>query len=307
MSSGARRVAITGSHGMIGRALMQELQRRGDAVTRIVRSFKDVSARERVVVWHPAKAQIEAAKLEGHDAVIHLAGESLMGVWTPGKKRAIRESRVKGTDLLARTLAGLGNKPSVLVCASGITYYGTDADARPLDESNPPGTGFLAETSVAWERAADPARGAGIRVVHTRFASILSPEGGMLRVLLPFFRLGLGPKFGTGEQIWPWVALDDVVRAILFVIDHQEVDGAVNVAAPEAVSNAQFAEAIAAAVQRPSILRIPAFALDIAPGGMAEQILLAGQRISSEKLRQAGFVFQHPELQPALRTMLRRD
>lgn len=307
MSDGARRVAITGSHGMIGRALMRASQRRGDAVTRVVRSFKNVAARERVIVWHPAKGQIEAAKLEGHHAVVHLAGESLIGVWTPGKKRAIRESRVKGTDLLARTLAGLRDKPAVLVCASGITYYGTDADARPVDESSPPGTGFLAETSVAWERAADPAREAGIRVVHTRFASILSTDGGMLRVLLPFFRLGLGPKFGTGEQISPWVALDDVVRAILFVIDHQELEGPVNVAAPEVVSNAQLAEAIAAAVHRPSILRIPTFALDIAPGGMAGQILLAGQRISSEKLRQAGFVFDHPAVKPALRAMLRGD
>lgn len=290
---------------MIGRAVMHALRGRGDVVTRVVRSFKNVTARERVAVWHPRQGQIEAAKLEGHDAVVHLAGESLVGVWTPGKKRAIRDSRVKGTELLARTLAGLHEKPAVLVCASGVTYYGRDADGQPVAESSPPGTGFLAETAVAWERAANAARDAGIRVVHMRFASILSPDGGLLRVLLPFYRLGLGPKFGAGEHMWPWVALDDVVRAILFALDHGDLDGPVNVAAPETVSNAQLTDAIAAAVRRPSVLSVPAFALRLAPGDMAEEILLAGQWVSTDKLRGAGFTFTQPRLRPALEAMLR--
>lgn len=298
------RVAITGSHGMVGRALMQALQARGDEITRVVRSFANVSARERVVVWHPQKGQIEAAKLEGHDAVVNLAGEPLTGVWTPGKKRSIRASRVQGTDLLARTIAQRSTKPSVLVSASGINYYGNEAGAQPVDESAPPGSGFMAEVAVAWERAADPARHAGIRVVHTRFANILSPSGGMLEILLPLFRLGLGAKLGSGEQMWPWVALEDVVRAILFSLDRNDVSGPVNVVAPDAVTNAEFTDAIAVAVHRPSVLRVPTFALKLAPGDFAEQLLLSGLHIVPTKLQEAGFAFRHPELEAALKTML---
>ncbi len=298
------RVAVTGSHGMVGRALTQALQERGDLVTRVVRSFKNVSARERVVVWHPGKGQIEAHKLEGYDAVVHLAGESIAGVWTPGKKRAIRESRVQGTDLLARTLATRREKPAVLVSASGVGYYGTER-AEPLDETSAPGTGFMAETAIAWERAADPARDAGIRVVHTRFGNILSPRGGFLGVLLPLFRLGLGATLGAGDQVWPWIALGDVVRAILFVIDQPELVGPVNVVAPHVVTNAEMTEEVARAVHRPSVLRVPAFALKVAPGRMADELLLGGQHVVSVKLRSAGFEFRHPELHQALESMLR--
>lgn len=284
---------------------MHALHARGDEVTRVVRSFKNVSARERVVVWHPQKGQIEAAKLEAHDAVVNLAGESLLGVWTPGKKREIRESRVQGTDLLARTLAQCSARPAVLVSTSGINYYGNAMSPQPIDESAPPGTGFMAEVAVAWERAANPAYEAGIRVVHPRFANILSPGGGMLEILLPLFRLGLGARLGTGEQPWPWVALEDVVRAILFLIDRSDTTGPVNVAAPDAVTNAEFTDALARAVHRPSVLRVPEFALKLAPGNFAEQLILSGLHIVPAKLQAAGFEFRHPRLDAALAAMLR--
>ena len=299
------RIAVTGSRGLVGSALIRALEERGDTVVRVVRSFTGVSARERVIVWHPEKGVIESGKLEGLDAVVHLAGESLAGVWTPGKKREIRRSRVEGTELLSRSLAAAREKPGALISASGVDYYGDRPGGEPVDEDSPPGTGFMSEVAVAWERAADPARAAGIRVVHTRFAVILSPEGGFLRTLLPLFRLGLGATLGRGTQLWPWVALDDVVNALLFVLDRSDIAGPVNVVAPEAVTHERLTEEIARAVGRPSFLRVPAFALRIAPGNMADQLLLGSKRVVPRRLQEAGFTFRWPELRPALEAMLR--
>ena len=297
------RVAITGSHGLIGKALIAALKARGDEVLRVVRSFVGVPPQERVVMWHPVPGDIEREKLEGIDAAVHLAGENLAGVWTPGKKRRIRESRVVGTSLLARTLAELERKPSVLVSASGVGIYGDRSGGRPLDESAARGEGFLAEVGELWEKSADPARAAGIRVVHTRFGNVLSPDGGMLQVFLPFWKLGLGVKFGEGDQIWPWIALEDVVRAILFCIDNEQISGPVNVVAPHAVSNEEFTETIARAVHRPSFLKVPDFALKLAPGGMGTEMLLSGAHVLPRKLEAAGFRFEHPELGAALKSM----
>lgn len=298
------KVAVTGSGGFVGKALVATLRERGDDVLRIVRSFGGVSARERVAVWHPASGEIEAAKLDGVDAVVHLAGESIAGVWTPGKKRAIRDSRVQGTSLLAQTIARLKQKPRVLVSVSGMNYYGERPGAVPVDETSPPGEGFLAEVAVAWEKAADPARDAGIRVVHPRFGNVLHPSGGMLKVLLPLYKLGLGTKFGSGDQMWPWIARADLIRALLFVIERDDISGPVNFVAPEAVSNATFTEEVARAVERPSVLKVPAFALRVMPGNMADNLLLGGANIVPRKLERAGFEFEHPALREALRSML---
>ena len=299
------KVAVTGSSGFVGKALVAALRERGDDVLRIVRSFGGVSARERVAVWHPASGEIEAAKLEGVDAVVHLAGESIAGVWTPGKKRSIRESRVQGTSLLAQTIARLKQKPRVLVSVSGMNYYGERPGAVPVDETSPPGEGFLAEVAVAWEKAADAARHAGIRVVHPRFGNVLHPSGGMLKVLLPLYKLGLGAKFGSGDQMWPWIARDDLIRALLFAIERDDISGPVNFVAPEAVSNATFTEEVARAVERPSVLKVPAFALRVMPGNMADNLLLGGANIVPRKLESAGFEFEHPRLREALESMLR--
>jgi hypothetical protein len=300
------KVAVTGSSGFVGSALVAALRERGDEVLRVVRSFGGVSARERVAVWHPDSGQIEAVKLEGVDAVVNLAGESVAGVWTPGRKRAIRDSRVHGTNLLARTLAGLQQKPNVFVSVSGMNFYGERPGSSPVDETSPPGEGFLAEVAIAWETAADAARDAGIRVVHPRLGNVLHPSGGMLKTLLPLYRLGFGAKFGSGDQMWPWVTREDVVRALLFLMARTDVSGPVNLVAPEAVSNARFTDELARAVERPSVLKVPAFALRVLPGNMADELLLGGANIVPRKLEDAGFTFRWPRLREALAAMLSR-
>src|SRR5690606_2302958 len=209
---------------------------RGHDVTRVVRSFSGVSAGERPVVWHPDEGAIEAHGLEGHDVVIHLAGESLAGVWTAGKKRRILESRTRGTTLLARTLAALQAPPRALLSASGFDIYGNRSGSEQLDERSPPGTGFLPEVVKAWENATVPAAGAGIRVGNARFGTVLGPGGGVLGVLLPLYRLGLGSKLGDGRQYWPWIARPDIAPAMLHVLERPELSGPVNFVAPEQVT-----------------------------------------------------------------------
>lgn len=297
------RIAISGSTGLIGTELTRHFRAHGHHVTRIVRSFSQLPATERAVVWDPARGNIEQHGLEGHDLVIHLAAESLFGVWTETRKRRIMESRVQGTDLIARTIAGLTEPPRLLVTASGSNFYGDRGNA-PVDEQSPGGTGFLADVVRAWERAAQPARDAGIRVVHMRMGIVLSPKGGMLGVLLPLFRLGLGTTLGGGGQYWPWIALEDVAPALAHVSERPELNGPVNLVAPQQVTNAEMTEAIAGAVHRPSILRLPSFAAKLAPGGMATELLLGGARVVPRKLLDSGYVFRQPELKPALRSLL---
>jgi len=298
------RFAITGSTGLVGGTLVRFLRTQGHDVTRVVRSFGGLPPGERAVVWHPERGVIEGAGLEGHDVVIHTAGESIAGVWTEGKKRRIRESRVRGTTLLAQTLAGLERKPRAVFSASAMGIYG-DRGSAELDESTPEGTGFLADVAKAWEASTSPARDAGIRVVHMRFGNVLSREGGMLEVLLPLFRLGLGAKLGSGGQFWPWIAADDIGPAILHLLARPEISGPVNFVAPETATNAQFTEALAAAAGRPSILSVPKFATRFAPGGMADELLLSSLRLVPRKLVESGYDFRHPRLRDALRDIVR--
>jgi uncharacterized protein (TIGR01777 family) len=301
------RFAITGSTGLVGNALRKRLATEGHEVTRVVRSFGGVGPGEKVVIWHPSDGTIEAAGLEGHDVVVHLAGEPIAGVWTEGRKRRILDSRKQGTSLLAKTLASLERPPALLLSASGMNFYGDRPSSQPLTESSPPGTGFLADVVREWENATEPAEVAGIRVVHMRSANVLSPNGGVLGTVLPIFRLGLGARFGDGDQVWSWIAIDDSIGAMLFLTTKPEISGPVNFAAPNPVTNEEFTKAIAAAVGRPAILRIPSFAARLAPGGMADEILLASTRVAPEKLLEAGYDFRHPDLRPALKAMLARD
>jgi uncharacterized protein len=297
------RIAITGSTGLVGSALVEYFRARGDNVTRVVRSYAGVPPQERAVVWNPQGGTIEAEGLRGHDVVIHLAGESIAGVWTPGRKKRILRSRVDGTTLLARTLAGLADGPQLLVSASAMGYYGTRTG--PTDETAPPGTGFLADVARQWEAATVTAEQAGIRVVHMRLANVLSPRGGALAALLPIFRLGLGARFGSGEQCWPWIALDDVAPAVHHLVQNPALAGGVNFVAPQRTTNAELTAALARAVHRPSVLAIPAFAARLAPGGMGEEMLLGGACMTPRKLLESGYVFRFPELIPALQAMLR--
>jgi uncharacterized protein len=299
------RIAITGASGFLGSELTRVFRGRGDRVTPVTRSLGSVDHGERAVVWHPERGVIEAGGLEGHDVVIHLAGESIAGVWTSGKKRRIRESRVQGTTLLARTLAGLKSKPRVLFAASGLGIYGDQPPGVAVDESFPPGEGFLAEVGRAWEASTQPASEAGIRVVHMRFANILSPSGGMLATLLPIFRLGLAASFGSGRQIWPWIALEDMAPAILHLLERPDIAGPVNFAAPEPVTNEEFTRAVASVVSRRALFSIPKFATQLAPGGMGEELLLSSVHMVPRRLLESGYQFRQPRLEPALRAMLR--
>jgi uncharacterized protein len=298
------RFAITGASGLVGSDMTRRLREMGHHVTPVVRSHSGLDHGERGVIWHPDRGVIEAEALEGHDVVIHLAGESLAGVWTDGRKRRIRESRVQGTTLIAETVAGLVDKPRALFTASGFGVYGDQPPEREVDESTPPGRGFLADVVREWEASAAAASAAGIRVVHTRFGNVLSPRGGMLGTLVPMYRLGLAARFGSGRQMWPWIALEDITPAILHVLERPEISGPVNFVAPEAVSNAAFTDAVADALGRPSFLSVPKFAARLAPGGMADELLLSGARVVPRRLLDSGYDFRQPRLEPALRGML---
>jgi uncharacterized protein (TIGR01777 family) len=257
------------------------------------------------VAWDPSRGEIDAAALEGVDAVIHLAGESVSERWTAEHKRAIRDSRMKGTSLLAATLARLPRRPSVLVSISAVGYYGDGGD-RVLDESLPPGRDFLGGVARDWEAATGAAADAGSRVASARQGGVLSPRGGALARLLPPFRLGGGGKIGDGRQWMSWIALDDAIGALEHLVFTDEARGPFNVVAPQPVTNAQFAHALGHVLHRPAIMTVPEFALKLAFGEMAEAMLIAGQRASCERLVASGYRFRHPELEQALRFELSR-
>ena len=292
------KVAVTGASGLVGSALVRALRDAGHDVLRLVRR---PPAGPDEVGWDPAAGTIDAAGLEGVDAVVHLAGENIGQRWTDAVRERIRRSRVDGTALVARTLAGLERSPSVLVHASAIGFYGSGEE--PATESSPRGAGFQADVVEAWEAAAQPARDAGIRVVALRKAPIVAQHDGFVeRMLLPF-KLGLGGRVGSGKQWWSWLALPDAVRAYLFVLD-SDLAGPVNVAAPGALRNEDFVRALGHAVHRPTIFPLPAFAVRLALGAMGEEMLLGGRRMLAERLTEAGFGFEHPELEPYLRSIL---
>jgi uncharacterized protein (TIGR01777 family) len=295
-------VAMTGASGLIGSALTAFLTSGGHRVRRLVRRQADAVGPE-LIFWDPQGDRIEADKLEGVDAVVNLAGESIgEGRWTAERKRRILASRVSGTDLLVRTLARLVRPPRVLVSGSGVGYYGM-LPTGTVDESARPGDDFLAGVTRQWEAAAAPARARGIRVAHPRLASVLDPRGGALQRMLPIYRAGLGGKLGSGRQPFPWVALDDAVGAIHHALMDDGLEGPFNVIAPGAVTNAQFSQALAAATSRPDLYIVPGWALKLAVGELAAA-LLAGPDIVPARLLAAGFRFQHPNLLPALTELL---
>ncbi|HJS48370.1 MAG TPA: TIGR01777 family oxidoreductase [Gemmatimonadales bacterium] len=295
-------VAISGASGLLGTALSRFLSSGGHAVRRIVRR----RARPGEIAWDPAAGTLDRAGLEGVDAVVHLAGEGIAsGRWDAGRKRRIRASRVDGTRLLAGALAGLARRPGVLVSASAVGYYGNRGDER-LTEESAPGADFLAETAVAWEAAAAPAAEAGIRVVHPRFAMILTPAGGALARMLPPFEAGLGGRLGDGRQWWSWVSLDDALGLVLHALATPGLVGPLNAAAPGEVTNRAFTEILGEVLGRPTLLPVPPVALRFAFGEMADALLLGGQRVVPARATGSGYDWRHPDLRGALRHLLGR-
>jgi uncharacterized protein len=288
------RIGLTGASGMLGAALVPALRGAGHEVVRIGRG-PDAEVR-----WNPAAGLIDAAACEGIETFVHLAGANVGRRWTPARRREIRESRVAGTTLIARTAAGLAPRPRVLVCASAVGIYGNAGDAV-CDEFTPPGHDFLAEVVQAWESSADAARAAGIRTVHLRFGVILSRHGGALGRLLPVFRLGVGGCVGNGRQWMSWVSADDAVGIVRFALEHRELTGAVNATAPSPVTNAEFTTTLARVVHRPALFPVPALALTLVLGEMAQATLLASQRVMPRRLLAAGYEFRQATLEPALR------
>lgn len=297
------RVLVTGSHGLIGTALVDALTARGDTVTRLVRRATPGAGEAR---WDPMGGDIDRAAIEGHDAVVHLAGEGIGEKrWTPEQKQRILESRTRGTTLLSAALAGLDAKPRVLASGSAVGFYGDRGD-EVLTEESSPGTGFLADVVRQWESATAPAEEAGVRVAHLRTGIVLAAHGGALQKLLLPFKLGLGGRQGSGRQWWSWITLEDEVRAILHVLD-TDLAGPVNLTAPNPARNAEVAKTLAAVLHRPAVLPTPTFPLKAALGAeLVEEMLLAGQRVLPASLQASGFTHRHPELRGALEAVLAR-
>lgn len=296
------RVLVTGSSGLVGGALVRALEAEGVEVTRLVRSTTPPPG---AVSWRPERGEIDRDGIEGHDAVVHLAGESILGRWTEAKRGRMRESRVAGTWLLAGALAGLARPPKVLAAASAMGFYG-DRGAEPVTEASPPGEGFLADVCRAWEGAAAPAANAGIRVVHVRTGLALSARGGVLGVMLLPFRLGVGGRVGSGDQFWSWLTLDDLVAVYRFALARDDVRGSLNAATPTAVTNAEFTRVLARVLHRPAVIPVPAWALRLVFGAAADEMMLTSCRMLPARLEAAGFRFGQVDVEAALRELLCR-
>ncbi len=294
-------ILVTGASGMVGTDLTRRLSAEGHDVTPLKRG---AAANAGQPTWDPAEKRID---LVGGpwDAVVHLAGENIAaGRWTEKLKQSIRDSRVVGTRLLCEALAKLDMKPSVLVCASAVGYYGDRGEAVMSDDSSI-GEGFLPTVCREWEEAADPARDAGIRVAHMRIGVVLGREGGALAKMLTPFKLGVGGVLGDGKQYMSWISLTDVSRAIVHAIKTESLSGPVNTVAPEAVTNRTFTKTLGSVLKRPTIFPMPAFAAKLAFGEMAEALLLSSTRATPNRLESSGFDFEHATLETALRSILR--
>lgn len=296
------RIAIAGSSGLVGTALVGQLTDRGDTVSTLVRN--QTNTRENEIPWNPATGQLNPAALENLSALIHLGGAGIADKrWSSSRKELIRDSRVQSTQLLSKTIAKLTNPPQTFICASAVGYYGDRGD-EILTEESLPGTGFLPEVTQQWEQATEPARDAGVRVINLRIGVVLSSAGGALRKMLTPFKLGLGGVLGGGRQYMSWIALTDLVRAVLFALDHPEIAGPINAVAPNPVTNREFTKTLGKVLHRPTILPAPAFAIRALFGEMGQRLLLEGCRAVPQKLETAGFNFEHATLEPALRAEL---
>jgi uncharacterized protein (TIGR01777 family) len=298
------RILVSGSSGLVGSALIPSLAAAGHDVVRLVRS-RSANPSKELISWDPSRGQIDAAGLEGIDAVVHLAGESIAsGRWNAERKARIRDSRSIGTRLLAETLAKLRTPPKVFACASAIGFYGDRGD-EVLSESSTPGTGFLADVCRDWEIACDPLKRVGTRVVNLRFGVVLSRQGGALKQMLLPFQLGAGGILGNGKQYMSCVSLNDAVGVIEFVLENPAVEGPINVVCPQPVTNYDYTKSLGRVLHRPTIFPVPGFAARLAFGEMADALLLSSARVVPDRLLAAGYQFRDPTVETSLRSALR--
>ncbi|MEM0913626.1 MAG: TIGR01777 family oxidoreductase [Planctomycetota bacterium] len=309
MSQPTQRVAISGMTGLIGSTLAASLRADGHPLVALSSSGRSVADADQTVNWPADTHTLDEDAVDALgacDAVVHLAGENIVGRWTAAKKQAIRASRVDRTRALAETLAAMPaeRRPSTLLACSAIGIYPPSGDT-PLDESSPTtAETFLGDVAQHWEAATQPAVDAGLRVVHLRIGIVLARQGGALAKMLPLFRLGLGGRLGDGKHYWSWIAIHDLVAAIRRCLDDPAITGPVNLTAPHPVTNADFTRTLGRVLGRPTILPAPAFAIRLAFDGLGDEELLASRRVLPQRLTDAGFRWETPELQPALKRLL---
>jgi uncharacterized protein len=289
-------VAIAGASGFLGTAFARHLTREGHEVRRIGRA----SSRGVDFQWDLDAGRLDPAALDGAEVVVNLAGENVAQRWTQAHKRAILTSRLRSTEVLAKTMAAVRTPPRVFLSTSAIGIYGSRG-SQALDESSAPGRGFLADVVQQWESAATPARDAGVRLVHPRLGLVMHPDGGVLSKLLPLFNVGGGGKIGKGDQWMSWIGMHDLLRALVFLMNTDAITGPVNVTAPNPATNAQFSHTLGEVLHRPALATVPEFAVKLMFGEMGEETLLSGQRVLPRRLLDSQFQFDYPELAAALR------
>jgi uncharacterized protein (TIGR01777 family) len=295
------KILVTGSSGLIGSALIPFFEANHHEIYKLVRVRPDLQRNE--FAWDPERGVINPPLLEGLDVVVHLAGENLLGRWTQAKKRKIRDSRVNGTRVLCNNLCQLQDPPSVFVSASAIGYFGNRGD-EILTEHSSKGEGFLADVCEEWEEATRLVSEKGIRTLNLRFGLVLSQKGGALKQMLPIFRCGLGGQLGFGNQYMSWITIDDLVRAIEFVIENEKLAGPINTVSPHPVTNGEFTKTLGHILHRPTIFSMPSFVVRLLFGELGKEALLSSQRVEPKKLEEAGFQYDYPDLEAALRHLL---
>jgi len=299
------KIAISGSTGLVGGEIVRQFKTHGYDIIPLTRKTTKHNIEEPHIQWDIASKTIDVNNLEGCDAVIHLAGASIAGKrWSKNYKEQILMSRVEGTKLLSQALTRLNHPPKILLSASAVGYYGYGDVKNVFDEKSQKGTGFLSDVCQEWELATREAENAGIRVVHMRFGLVLGNEGGALKKMLPIFKIGLGGKLGNGQQIYCWIANQEIPRIINFIIENEHIKGPINFVASQSVSNAEFTKILGACLKRPVILPAPAFAIKLALGEMGEGLLLSGAHIAPMRLKEFDYQFQFDDLSSALNSIL---
>jgi uncharacterized protein (TIGR01777 family) len=297
------RILVSGASGMIGSAVLAALKSGGARIARLSRPGACPDPNFELIPWNPAQP-IDPDVVSRFDAVIHLAGESVFGRWTEQKKASIRNSRIPATGNLAQALAQAKVKPRVFLCASAIGYYGNRSDEL-LDEDSAPGAGFAADLARDWEEATKPAADAGVRTVRMRIGIVLARHAGALAQMLPPFRAGMGGRVGSGKQWMSWIDLGDLIGAVQHILETESLSGPVNLVGPDPVTNVQFTKTLASVLHRPALFPVPALVMRLAFGEMADELLLASDRVQPKRLQESGYVFQFPTLRSSLEHILK--